>query len=350
MKQSKGVNYIMKEQLIKLKEAALKQLNEISDISAIEKFRVQFLGKKGELTQILRTMGSLSEEERPEMGKIANEVRSIIENGIKEAKEKASANDLKNKLKSETIDITMPGRIPKIGRRHPLMTVKEELENLFISMGYDVVDGPEIDTVENNFDALNAPYDHPSRDRSDTFYLSDDLVLRTQTSPVQIRVMKEGKLPIRMVSAGRTFRFDDVDDTHSPMFHQMECLVVDKGVTMANLKDSIDEFVKQLFGSNMKTRFRPHNFPFTEPSAEVDVSCMKCMGKGCLSCNGTGWSMELLGCGMVHPNVLKNCGIDPEIYSGYAFGMGIDRVTMVKYGIPNIRLLFENDVRFLRQF
>lgn len=340
----------MKEQLLKVKQAALDQLKECSDNADIEKMRVQFLGKKGELTQILRSMGGLTEEERPEMGKLANEMRELIENGIKDFKEKVSSHVSEAKIKVETIDITMPGRNPEIGRRHPLMMVKEELETLFMNMGYDVVDGPEIDTVENNFDALNAPYDHPSRDWSDTFYLADNLLLRTQTSPVQIRVMKEGKLPIRMVSAGRTFRFDDVDDTHSPMFHQMECLVVDKGVTLANLKDSIDEFVKQLFGSEMKTRFRPHNFPFTEPSAEVDVSCTKCMGKGCTSCNGTGWSMELLGCGMVHPNVLRNCGIDPEIYSGYAFGMGIDRVTMVKYGIPNIRLLFENDVRFLKQF
>jgi phenylalanyl-tRNA synthetase alpha chain len=340
----------MKEQLFKLKEEALEQLKNCMENSDVEKVRVQLLGKKGELTQILRSMGSLSEEERPEMGKLANEVRAIIENEIKAVKERIEAHGFEEKLKKEMLDITMPGRIPEIGRRHPLMQVKEELENLFMRMGYDVVDGPEIDSVENNFDALNAPYDHPSRDMSDTFYISDNLLLRTQTSPVQIRVMKEGKLPIRMVSAGRTFRFDDVDDTHSPMFHQMECLVVDKGVTLANLKDSIDQFVKELFGTEMKTRFRPHNFPFTEPSAEVDVSCPKCMGKGCPSCSGTGWSMELLGCGMVHPNVLRNCGIDPEIYSGYAFGMGIDRVTMVKYGIPNIRLLFENDVRFLKQF
>lgn len=340
----------MKEQLLKLKTEALNQLKECVKNTDIEKVRVQYLGKKGELTQILRSMGSLSEEERPEMGKLANEVRVIIENEIKEIKSKIDANVAEAKLKSETLDITMPGALPEIGRRHPLMQVKEELESLFMRMGYDVVDGPEIETVSNNFDDLNAPYDHPSRDKSDTFYISDDLVLRTHTSPVEIRAMKEGKLPIRMVSTGRTFRFDDVDDTHSPMFHQMECLVVDKGVTMANLKDSIDQFVKELFGSEMKTRFRPHNFPFTEPSAEVDVSCPICMGKGCPSCNGTGWSMELLGCGMTHPNVLRNCGIDPEVYSGYAFGMGIDRVAMVKYGIPNIRLLFENDVRFLKQF
>lgn len=344
----------MKEQLLKLKEEALKQLNECKDNADIETVRIQFLGKKGNLTQILRSMGSLSEEERPEIGKLANEVRAVIEDSIKEAKESILSKISETKAKAETLDITIPGRLPEIGRRHPLMQVKEELESLFMRMGYDIVDGPEIETVGNNFDDLNAPYDHPSRDRSDTFYIADDLVLRTHTSPVEIRVMKEavrdGKLPIRMVSTGRTFRFDDVDDTHSPMFHQMECLVVDKGVTMANLKDSIDQFVKELFGSSMKTRFRPHNFPFTEPSAEVDVSCPICMGKGCPSCHGTGWSMELLGCGMTHPNVLRNCGIDPEVYSGYAFGMGIDRITMVKYGIPNIRLLFENDVRFLKQF
>ena len=344
----------MKEQLLKLKTEALNQLEECNDNNDIEKIRIQYLGKKGELTSILRSMGSLSDEERPEMGKLANEVRAVIEDEIQSMKETIHQRESQSRLKTETLDITMPGRIPEIGRRHPLMRVKEELESVFMRMGYDVISGPEIETVGNNFDDLNAPYDHPSRDRSDTFYMSENLVLRTHTSPVEIRVMKEavreGKLPIRMVSTGRTFRFDDVDDTHSPMFHQMECLVVDKGVTMANLKDSIDQFIKELFGSNMKTRFRPHNFPFTEPSAEVDVSCMVCMGKGCPACSGTGWSMELLGCGMTHPNVLRNCGIDPEIYSGYAFGMGIDRVAMVKYGIPNIRLLFENDVRFLKQF
>lgn len=340
----------MKDQLLKLKNEALNQLKECSNNADIEKIRVQYLGKKGELTLILRSMGKLSEEERPEMGKLANEVRAIIEEEIKTIKDNISSKEQQSKVKSEILDITMPGRIPEIGRRHPLIQVKEELESVFMRMGYDVISGPEIETVAHNFDDLNAPYDHPSRDRSDTFYISDDLVLRTQTSPVQIRTMKEGKLPIRMVCTGRTFRFDDVDDTHSPMFHQMECLVVDKGVTLANLKDSIDQFVKELFGSRMETRFRPHNFPFTEPSAEVDVSCPICMGKGCPACHGTGWSMELLGCGMVHPNVLRNCGIDPEVYSGYAFGMGIDRVTMVKYGIPNIRLLFENDIRFLKQF
>ena len=344
----------MKEQLLKLKEDVLKQLKECTDNADIEKVRIQCLGKKGELTAILRSMGSLSEEERPEMGKLVNEVRVIIEEEMRVIKEKINSLEASKKVKSEILDITMPGRAPETGRRHPLLQAKEELESVFMRMGYDVVSGPEIETVSNNFDDLNAPYDHPSRDWSDTFYISDDLILRTHTSPVQIRTMKEAvkenKLPIRAVCTGRTFRFDDVDDTHSPMFHQMECIVVDKGVTLANLKDSIDQFVKELFGNNVTTRFRPHNFPFTEPSAEVDVSCHLCMGKGCSACRGTGWSMELLGCGMIHPNVLRNCGIDPEIYSGYAFGMGIDRVTMVKYGIPNIRLLFENDVRFLKQF
>lgn len=340
----------MKDKLLQVKESALEQLKSVKDNADIEKLRVQFLGKKGELTLLLRSMGSLSAEERPAMGKLANEVRELIEQEIDSFKENLTAKMNETKIKDEEIDVTMPSVFREIGRRHPLMQTKEELETLFQEMGYDVVEGPEIETVQNNFDYLNAPEDHPSRDMSDTFYIADDIVLRTQTSGVQIRVMQTQKPPIKMVSAGRTFRFDDVDDTHSPMFHQMECLVIDKGVTMANLKDSIDQFVKKLFGDEMKTRFRPHNFPFTEPSAEVDVSCPKCMGKGCDSCNHTGWSMELLGCGMVHPNVLRNCGIDPEVYSGYAFGMGIDRVTMVKYGINNIRLLFDNDVRFLKQF
>ena len=242
------------------------------------------------------------------------------------------------------------GSSKPVGHHHPLMKVKEELEAIFARMGYDVVEGPEIETVYNNFDALNAPESHPSRDMSDTFYINPELLLRTQTSPVQIRAMKDVQPPIRMVTAGRTFRFDDVDDTHSPMFHQMECLVVGEGVTMANLIDTIDTFVHELFGDDIETRFRPHHFPFTEPSAEVDVSCLKCRGEGCEACHYTGWSMELLGCGMVHPKVLENCGIDSEKYTGFAFGLGVDRITMVKYGISNIRLLFENDMRFIEQF
>lgn len=340
----------MKEKLFQVKNEALKLISEASDNDSIEKVRIQYLGKKGELTLILRSMGSLSKEERPVMGKMVNEVRAILEEEINKVKEVLAQKAKKEKLENEKIDVTIPSDYYRMGKRHPLMQTKEELENLFLNMGYDVVEGPEVETVKNNFDDLNAPQDHPSRDMSDTFYLADGIILRTQTSPVQIRAMKERKPPIKMVSAGRTFRFDEVDDTHSPMFHQMECLVIDKGITMANLKDAINQFVKEMFGENMKTRFRPHNFPFTEPSAEVDVSCLKCKGEGCEACNNTGWSMELLGCGMVHPNVLKNCGIDPEVYSGFAFGMGIDRVTMVKYGLNNIRLLFENDKRFLEQF
>lgn len=340
----------MKEKLFQVKDEALKLIGEASDNDSIEKVRIQYLGKKGELTLILRSMGSLSKDERPVMGKMVNEVRAILEEEINKVKEELAQKAKKEKLENEKIDVTIPSDYYKVGKRHPLMQTKEELENLFLNMGYDVVEGPEVETVKNNFDDLNAPLDHPSRDMSDTFYLADGIILRTQTSPVQIRAMKDRKPPIKMVSAGRTFRFDEVDDTHSPMFHQMECLVIDKGITMANLKDAINQFVKEMFGEDMKTRFRPHNFPFTEPSAEVDVSCLKCKGEGCEACNHTGWSMELLGCGMVHPNVLENCGIDSEVYSGFAFGMGIDRVTMVKYGLNNIRLLFENDKRFLEQF
>lgn len=340
----------MRELLKIMKERALLELENTNKLEELEQLRIKFLGKKGELTQVLRGMGSLSSEERPIVGQVANEVRVLIENGIEKVKERLKEESKNIKLNAEILDISMPGTQIEKGHRHPLIGVMEELENIFMSMGFSIVQGPEVETVYNNFDALNSPENHPSRDPSDTFYITDDILLRTHTSPVQIRTMKENKPPLRIVSAGRTFRFDDVDDTHSPMFHQLEGLVVDKNITMANLKHTIDMFIRELFGSQMKTRFRPHYFPFTEPSAEVDVSCLKCMGKGCEACNGTGWSMELLGCGMVHPNVLRNCGIDPEIYSGFAFGLGVDRIAMVKYGINNIRLLFENDMRFLNQF
>ena len=295
-------------------------------------------------------MGKLSPEERPVIGQLANEVRNKIEEAIR-AKGANLRNEAKlAKLKEEKIDITISTKKTRLGHRHPLLRTIDELEDLFVSMGFKVILGPEIETVYNNFDALNTPENHPSRDLSDTFYITEDTLLRTHTSPVQIRAMKEFGAPLRMVSAGRTFRFDDVDDTHSPMFHQLEGLVVDENISMANLIHTLDIFIKELFGKDMKTRYRPHHFPFTEPSAEVDVSCFKCKGEGCPACNYTGWSMELLGCGMVHPKVLENCGIDPEKYTGFAFGMGIDRITMVKYGINDIRLLFENDNRFLEQF
>lgn len=340
----------MKEKLKVIQESALEAISKTSDLEEIERIRVQFLGKKGELTQVLRGMGKLSQEERPIIGQVANEVREIIEKELDGTKNALKSAEKNAKLKEEKIDISMSGKAKVIGHRHPLLSVKDELEKVFMNMGFDVVEGPEIETVYNNFDALNSPENHPSRDLSDTFYITEQILLRTHTSPVQVRVMKQMEPPIRMVSAGRTFRFDEVDDTHSPMFHQLEGLVVDKNITIANLKHTIDMFIKELFGSDMKTRFRPHHFPFTEPSAEVDVSCLKCRGEGCESCHGTGWDMELLGCGMVHPKVLENCGIDPEIYSGFAFGLGVDRIAMVKYGINNIRLLFENDMRFLNQF
>jgi len=340
----------MKEKLENLRDKALNEIQEIINLTELEDLRVKFLGKKGEITSILRDMGKLSAEMRPVVGQMANEVREDIEAKITEVREILKEKSKQSKLSQETIDITIKTENLKRGHRHPLLQTAQELEDLFISMGFSVVTGPEVETVENNFDALNSPDNHPSRDLSDTFYINDELLLRTHTSPVQIRAMKELGAPLRIVSAGRTFRYDDVDDTHSPMFHQLEGLVVDENISMANLIHTLDIFIKELFGEDMKTRYRPHHFPFTEPSAEVDVTCIKCRGEGCPVCNYTGWSMELLGCGMVHPQVLENCGIDSEKYTGFAFGMGIDRITMVKYGINDIRLLFENDNRFLEQF
>lgn len=340
----------MKEKLLNMKKIVIEEINKIDGLDELEKIRIAYLGKKGELTNILKGMKDLSNEERPVMGQVGNEVRAAIEEKLEIVK-----NTLRNKakeiaLKSEKIDITMPGKSVELGHFHPLLSVKAELEDIFMNMGFDIIEGPEVETVYNNFDALNSPKNHPARDETDTFYITDDILLRTHTSSVQIRTMNSKTPPIRMVSAGRTFRYDDVDDTHSPMFHQLEGLVIDKHVTVQNLMHTIDMFIKEMFGSEMKTRFRPHHFPFTEPSLEVDATCFKCLGEGCDACGGTGWSMELLGCGMVHPKVLENCGIDPEVYSGFAFGLGVDRIAMVKYGIDNIRLLFENDMRFLEQF
>ncbi len=340
----------MKEQLSQIKKEALEKIDSVASIDELEKVRVEYLGKKGLLTKILRGMGKLSKEERPVMGQLSNEVRESIETKLDEVRTSLKERIKAEKIKSERLDISMPGKKPVLGHRHPLVQVIEELETTFQNMGFDIVEGPEIEDVYHNFDALNSPDNHPSRDESDTFYITKDLLLRTHTSPVQIRVMENTKPPIRIVSSGRTFRFDDVDDTHSPMFHQLEGLVIDKKVSVANLKDTIDLFIREIFGSQLETRYRPHYFPFTEPSVEVDVQCFDCGGKGCPSCGDTGWSMELLGCGMVHPKVLENCGIDSEEYSGFAFGLGLDRIAMVKYGIDNIRLLFENDKRFLDQF
>ncbi|MDO5716759.1 MAG: phenylalanine--tRNA ligase subunit alpha [Tissierellia bacterium] len=327
-----------------------REMSQIESLETLEEIRIRYLGKKGKLTDILKNMGKLSAEERPKMGKIANEIRDELETFISEKKEALTRQQREEKIRSEYLDISAPAKTREVGHLHPLTETKVQLENLFLRMGFRVIDGPQIETVKNNFDMLNTPDDHPSRDPSDTFYVDKNHVLRSQTSPVQIRAMLEYGAPIKMISAGRTFRNDEVDDTHSPMFHQIEGLVVDKGITIGHLKSTIDIVLEELFGEKLKTRYRPHYFPFTEPSLEVDVTCTHCHGKGCPKCSLTGWSMELLGCGMVHPQVLKNCGIDPEVYTGFAFGMGLDRLTMVKHGIHNLRLLFDNDKRFLEQF
>ena len=338
----------MQEKLLNLKEIALKEIKDTLSIEDVENIRVKYLGKKGEITAILKEMGKLSNEERPIIGKVANEVREAIESEITSKKEELKNIEKQRKLLEEVIDVTMPSKKVRVGKKHPISQIIDEISEIFMGMGFSIAEGPEVETVHNNFDALNAPKDHPSRDMSDTFYINSELLLRTQTSPVQIRTMKNQELPIKIISPGRCFRFDAPDATHSPMFHQIEGLVVGKDVTMAQLKGTLNMFVKKLFGEETKTKFRPHNFPFTEPSAEVDVTCFKCNGEGCPMCKGEGW-IEILGAGMVHPNVLRNCGIDPEVYSGFAFGMGVDRITMLKYEIDDIRLLFENDVRFLQQ-
>ena len=339
----------MQEKLLNLKDIALGEIQEASTIEELESLRVKYSGKKGQLTAIMKEMGKLSAEERPVIGKVANVVREAIEGGINTKKEEIKAIEKEKQLASEVIDVTMPGKIFTVGKKHPISQIIDEVSEIFMGLGFSIAEGPEVETIENNFDALNAPKDHPSRDMSDTFYINSELLLRTQTSPVQVRTMKSQELPIKVISPGRCFRFDSPDATHSPMFHQIEGLVVGKDVTMAQLKGTLDNFVKKLFGEETKTKFRPHNFPFTEPSAEVDVTCFKCGGEGCAMCKQEGW-IEKLGAGMVHPNVLRNCGIDPEVYSGFAFGMGVERIGMLKYEIDDIRLLFENDMRFLNQF
>lgn len=339
----------MQEKLLNLKDIALGEIQDASTIEELESLRVKYSGKKGQLTAIMKEMGKLSAEERPVVGKVANIVREAIEGGINTKKEEIKSIEKEKQLASEVIDVTMPGKTFTVGKKHPISQIIDEVSEIFMGLGFSIAEGPEVETIENNFDALNAPKDHPSRDMSDTFYINSELLLRTQTSPVQVRTMKSQDLPIKVISPGRCFRFDSPDATHSPMFHQIEGLVVGKDVTMAQLKGTLDNFVKKLFGEETKTKFRPHNFPFTEPSAEVDVTCFKCGGEGCAMCKQEGW-IEILGAGMVHPNVLRNCGIDPEVYSGFAFGMGVERIGMLKYEIDDIRLLFENDMRFLNQF
>jgi len=337
----------MREKLEQIREAAKAQLADAQ--ADLEQIRIRFLGKKGELTGVLRGMGQLTAEERPKIGQLANEVRAYIENAIEEKAEAMKAAALQEKLKSERLDVTMPGKAPEVGKLHPLAQVQKEMEDIFVGMGFGIVDGPEVEYDYYNFQALNIPENHPARDTQDTFYITDNILLRSQTSPVQVRTMEKQKPPIRIISPGRVYRSDAVDASHSPLFHQLEGLVVDKGITMGDLKGTLETFAKTMFGESTQIRFRPHHFPFTEPSAEVDVSCFVCGGKGCKLCKGEGW-IEILGAGMVHPNVLRGCGIDPDVYSGFAFGMGIERVTMIRYGIDDMRHLYENDIRFLDQF
>lgn len=337
----------MRETLEKIKAEALAALDAPS--ARIEDLRIKYLGKKGELTTVLRGMGKLSAEERPIIGQLANDIRAEIEAKIEALAASAKEKELEAKLVSEKLDVTIPGEKIRSGHCHPLALVQRQLEDIFLGMGYSIVDGPEVELDYYNFQALNIPKDHPARDTQDTFYITDNILLRSQTSPVQARVMEKTQPPIKIISPGRVYRSDAVDATHSPLFHQLEGLVIDKNITMGDLKGTLEMFAKRMFGEETRIRFRPHHFPFTEPSAEVDVSCFVCGGKGCRLCKGEGW-IEVLGAGMVHPNVLRNCGIDPEVYSGFAFGLGVERIALLKYHINDMRLLYENDVRFLSQF
>lgn len=337
----------MKQKLQEIKKNALAAIN--SDNAELEQIRIRYLGKKGELTAVLRGMGALSAEERPIIGQLANDVRAEIESALKEKAEAQNNAELEKRLIAEKIDVTLPANALKMGKLHPLTQVQRTIEDIFIGMGFSIAEGPEVEYDYYNFQALNIPENHPARDTQDTFYITDNILLRSQTSSVQARVMENTKPPIRVISPGRVYRSDAVDATHSPLFHQVEGLVVDKGITMGDLKGMLETFAKTLFGNDTLLRFRPHHFPFTEPSAEVDVSCFVCGGKGCRVCKNEGW-IEILGSGMVHPFVLSNCGIDPEVYSGFAFGMGVERIAMKYYGIDDMRLLYENDTRFLEQF
>lgn len=339
----------MKEEILKIKENALDEIKNAENLQNLNDVRVKYLGKKGEITSVLRGMGALSPEERPIIGAFINEARDAIEQNIECKVTELKENEIKTRLEKEKIDITMPSKKTSIGSIHPITGVIDNIKEIFLGLGYEIADGPEIEKTYYVFDQLNTPIDHPARDLQDTFYINDEVVLRSQTSSVQIRVMEKQKPPIKIICPGTVYRSDSVDPTHSPVFHQIEGLVVDKNITMSDLKGTLETFAKRCLGENTQVRFRPHHFPYTEPSAEVDVSCFVCKGKGCRVCKNEGW-IELLGCGMVHPTVLKNCGIDPTIYSGFAFGFGAERIAMAKYGIDDMRLLYENDVRFLKQF
>lgn len=339
----------MEEKIAEIKSKSIAEIENCKTQKELNDLKVKYLGKKGELTLVLRGMGALSPEERPIIGSLVNKVRDELNLLFESKEEKFKKQELANKLATENIDITEPSKKIQLGSIHPITQVIKEVEEIFLGMGYKIADGPEVEKAIYNFDKLNTPIDHPARDIQDTFYITDDIVLRSQTSTIQARVMENEKPPIKIICPGTVYRSDSVDATHSPVFHQIEGLVVDKNISMADLKGTLEMFAKKCLGENTKIRFRPHHFPFTEPSAEADVSCFVCGGKGCKVCKGEGW-IELLGCGMVHPNVFKNCGIDPEEYTGFAFGFGVERIAMAKYGIEDMRLLFENDTRFLKQF
>ena len=339
----------MNERLEEIRNKALEQIEAAGGIDALNEIRVQVLGKKGELTSILKSMKDVAAEERPKVGQMVNDARAEIEQAFEKAKSRMEGALREAKLATEGIDVTLPSKRRKIGHRHPNTIALEMIEEIFIGMGYEVVSGPEIERDYYNFEALNIPADHPAKDEQDTFYISGDILLRTQTSSAQVHEMEKGRLPIKMISPGRVFRSDEVDATHSPSFHQVEGLVIDKNITLADLKGTLAEVAKEIFGEDTKVKFRPHHFPFTEPSAEMDVSCFKCGGKGCRFCKGEGW-IEILGCGMVHPHVLEMSGINPDEYNGFAFGMGLERIALLKYEIDDMRLLYENDSRFLCQF
>lgn len=339
----------MKEQIAKIKENSIREITACQEEKELNELKVKYLGKKGELTVVLRGMGALSPEERPIIGSLVNQVRDELESLVQKKEKEFKRKELEKKLETENIDVTEPSKKVNLGSLHPITQIIQEVEEIFLGMGYQIADGPEVEKAIYNFDKLNTPPDHPARDVQDTFYITDDIVLRSQTSPVQARVMENQKPPIKIICPGAVYRSDSIDATHSPVFHQIEGLVVDKNIAMTDLKGTLEMFAKKCLGENTKIRFRPHHFPFTEPSAEADVSCFVCGGKGCRVCKGEGW-IELLGCGMVHPNVLTYCGIDPEEYSGFAFGFGVERIAMAKFGIEDMRLLYENDARFLKQF
>lgn len=339
----------MKERLQKIKEEAIRQMQEATSLDKLNDIRVAYLGKKGELTSVLKGMKDVPAEERPMVGQFVNDARVAIEGKLEEIKKDMEKKALELRLQAETIDVTLPAKKSSLGHRHPNTIALEEVERIFVGMGYEVVEGPEVEYDYYNFEALNIPANHPAKDEQDTFYINDKIVLRTQTSSVQVHEMEKGKLPIRMIAPGRVFRADEVDATHSPSFHQIEGLVIDKDVTFSDLKGTLEVFAQELFGKETKVKFRPHHFPFTEPSAEMDVTCFKCGGKGCRMCKGSGW-IEILGCGMVHPRVLEMRGIDPNEYQGFAFGVGLERIALLKYEIDDMRLMYENDERFLKQF